>query len=91
MYLPPNLSPSINEVKDPGGIAGTVWQEERLSVCERSASCLVSGPLSKFILLALAASYAHEVDMIKWAWMVILDVFHVVYMVICISLPISLA
>ena len=28
-------SSPVNEVEDPGGIAGTVWLEERLSVCER--------------------------------------------------------
>ena len=27
--------PSASEVEDPGGIVGTVWLEERLSVCER--------------------------------------------------------
>ena len=26
---------SVNEMEDPGGIAGTIWLEERLSVCER--------------------------------------------------------
>ena len=25
----------VNEVEDPGGMAGTVWLEEMLSVCER--------------------------------------------------------
>ena len=27
--------PSVNEVDDPGGIVGTVWLEERLSVHEK--------------------------------------------------------
>ena len=26
---------SVNEVEDPGGMVGTVWLEERMSVCER--------------------------------------------------------
>ena len=32
---PSVLVQSVNEVEDPGGIVGTVWLEERHSVCER--------------------------------------------------------
>ena len=32
---PSSLVQSVNEEEDTGGIAGTVWQEERLSVFER--------------------------------------------------------
>ena len=32
---PPSPVQSVNEAEDPGGMAGTVWLKERLSVCER--------------------------------------------------------
>ena len=32
---PSILVQSVKEMEDPGGMAGTVWLEERLSVCER--------------------------------------------------------
>ena len=32
---PSSLVQSVNEFEDPGGMAGTVWLEEKLSVCER--------------------------------------------------------